>query len=226
MSKVYIIIPAYNEATRSERFVVSLERLTSFPYQIVVIDDGSADATAQIASKWVTVIRHPINRGQGAALMTGMQYALAQGADIIVHFDADGQMQPEDIAHVIAPLESQPELDVVLGSRFLGAASDSSVPWLKKYFLQRPALWFQRLTTGLQLTDVHNGFRAFRASAVRKLDLQQDGMAHASEITAQIKKKHLKYQEVPVTIKYYEFGQGFGGGLHIIRDLIIRKIIK
>ncbi len=226
MSKVFVIIPAYNEASRSSRFVATLTKLSSFPYQTVVVDDGSADDTATVARQWVGVVRHPINRGQGAALMTGMQYAVQHGADIVVHFDADGQMQTEDIARVIEPLETDSTVDVVLGSRFLDQTRPAAVPWLKKYLLQRPALLFQRVTTGLHLTDVHNGFRAFRASAIAKLSLQQDGMAHASEITAQIKKQKLNYREVPVTIHYYEFGQGLSGGLRIIRDLIIRKIIK
>lgn len=226
MANIFVIIPAYNEASRSQRFAPSLEHLARLPYTVVVVDDGSQDDTSGVASQWAKVLRHPINRGQGAALLTGMHYALKNGADIIVHFDADGQMQPEDIACVIAPLESNPELDVVLGSRFLKPETAQHIPWIKKYLLQLPALWFQRLTTGLKLTDVHNGFRAFRASAVGKLELQQDGMAHASEITSQIKKKKLTYQEVPVTIHYYEFGQGLAGGLRIMRDLIIRKIIK
>lgn len=221
-----VIIPAWNEVSRRNRLPQTLEQLSQLPYDIIVVDDGSTDQTATVARRWAHVISHPINRGQGAALMTGMQYALAHGADIIVHFDADGQMQPEDIARVIEPFQGDSELDVVLGSRFLAPTSGQAVPWVKKYLLQRPALLFQRLTTGLKLTDVHNGFRAFRASAAAKLQLQQDGMAHASEITAEIKKKKLKYKEVPVTIKYYEFGQGFGGGLQIIRDLIIRRIIK
>lgn len=226
MSKIFVIIPAYNEASRSSRFSATLHKLAQLPYQTVVVDDGSSDDTSAVAGALVTVIRHPINRGQGAALMTGMQYAVQHGADIVVHFDADGQMQTEDIARVVEPLEQDPTVDVVLGSRFLDQSQPTAVPWLKKYLLQRPALLFQRLTTGLQLTDVHNGFRAFRASAITKLSLQQDGMAHASEITSQIKKQRLTYREVPVTIHYYEFGQGLSGGLRIIRDLIIRKIIK
>jgi len=225
MSKVFVIIPAWNEVSRRNRLPIALEQLSLLPYFVIVVDDGSTDETARVAQKWAKVVRHAINRGQGAALVTGMQYALAQGADIIVHFDADGQMQPEDIARVIAPLETDPDLDVVLGSRFLGQTTQS-VPWAKKYLLHQPALWLQRLTTGLKLTDVHNGFRAFRASAAARLDLQQDGMAHASEITYQIKKKNLRYQEVSVTIIYHEFGQGFGSGLRILRDLIIRKLIK
>lgn len=224
MNSVAIIIPAFNELRPGRgRLRDVLQELAPLSYTVIVVDDGSTDGTGAVAEGLATVIRHPINRGQGAALVTGMVYALKQGVDILVHFDADGQMQVKDIAQVVTPLQSNSQLDVVLGSRFLGP---NNIPWLKKYFLHYPALWFQRLTTGLPLSDVHNGFRAFRAAAAGRLDLQQDGMAHASEIILRIKKLHLRYQEVPVTIIYHEFGQGLGGAWKIFRDLFIRTLIK
>ncbi|MFH0874117.1 MAG: glycosyltransferase family 2 protein [Candidatus Komeilibacteria bacterium] len=220
-SSIYIVIPAYNVADRRLRAV--LEQLRTLPYQVVVVDDGSGDATAEIAREFTTVISHPLNRGQGAALLTGMRYALQQGAEIIVHFDADGQMDPNDIAAMIAPLQQNEELDLVLGSRFLQV---NNIPWTKKYLLQKPALIFQHLTSGLRLTDVHNGFRAFRATAAARLDIRQDRMAHASEIIMQIKRHGWRYQEVPVTIRYYDYGQGLVGGLRIIGDLLKQRLIK
>ncbi len=224
MNEVAVIIPAWNEfrPTRGGLGEI-LQQLQSRPYSVIVVDDGSVDQTGVVARQYATVLRHPINRGQGAALVTGMEYALRHGAEILVHFDGDGQMMVDDIEKMVQPLLDDPALDITLGSRFLG---HSDVPWVKKYLLQTPALWFQRLTTGLPLTDVHNGFRAIRARAARLLTIQQDGMAHASEITMEISKHKLRWQEVPVTIVYREFGQGFSGGLKILRDLIIRRLIK
>lgn len=220
-SRVYIIVPAYNVAAR--RFGSVLEQLQTLPYKVVVVDDGSTDATAEIGRQYTTVIRHPINRGQGAALMTGMAYALRQGATILVHFDADGQMDPADIVAAVQLLQANPQLDIILGSRFLKA---NTIPWTKKYLIQKPALWFQRLTTGLPLTDVHNGFRALTAAAAQKLEIRQDRMAHASEIIALVKKLGLRYQEMPVTITYFDYGQGMLGGLRILRDLLKQQLIK
>ncbi len=220
-STVYIIVPAYNVAAR--RFSSVLEQLRALPYRVVVVDDGSTDATAQIGRLVTTVIRHPINRGQGAALMTGMDYAVRQGATILVHFDADGQMDPADIVSAVSLLQANPQLDIVLGSRFLKA---NAIPWTKKYLIQKPALWFQRLTTGLPLTDVHNGFRAMTAATAKLLVIKQDRMAHASEIILLVKRLGLRYQEMPVTIRYFDYGQGMLGGLRILRDLLKQQLIK
>lgn len=221
--KVFVIIPAWNEEASIGEV---LSHLAGYDYQVVVVDDGSSDRTAEIALTFpqVVVLRHLINRGQGAALATGMEYAVRRGADIVVHFDADGQMMAEEIFSLIRPLTDDPTLDIVLGSKFLNGKVD--IPFFKKHFLLKPALIFQKLTTGLNLTDVHNGFRALTRRAAAKIEIQQDAMAHASEIVLEIKKHRLKYTEVPVTVIYKEFGQGLTGGLKIIKDLIIRRIIK
>ena len=220
-STVFIVVPAYNVAQR--RFRSVLEQLGTLPYRVVVVDDGSTDTTAEIGKQYTSVVRHEINRGQGAALMTGMAYALRQGATILVHFDADGQMDPADIVTAVQLLQTNPQLDIILGSRFLKA---NTIPWTKKYLIQKPALWFQRLTTGLPLTDVHNGFRAMTAAAAKRLEIKQDRMAHASEIILLIKRLGLRYQEIPVTIRYFDYGQGMLGGLRILRDLFTQQFIK
>jgi len=222
MENVYIIIPAWNEAKRIGQV---LNDLSAYNYRVVVVDDGSTDQTFTIASQYpkVTVLHHLTNRGQGAALATGTAYALSQQAEIVVHFDADGQMLSSEIKRLIEPLIKDSSLDLVLGSKFL---QDNIIPWFKRYFLLQPALLLQRLSTGLPLTDVHNGFRALRANTARVIKINQEGMAHASEIVSQIKRLGLHYQEVPVTVVYHEFGQGMSGGFKIIRDLIIRKIVK
>ncbi len=215
--KVFVVIPSYNEA---QNIGAVLESLKNYDYQVVVVNDGSSDQTVEIArSHGVTVLSHEINRGQGAALYTGTLYALARGADAIVHFDADGQFLATEIERVIAPIING-QADIVFGSKFLQA---NHIPLLKKFFIIKPAILLNNILTGIKLSDVHNGFRAMNRLAASQIEIRQDAMAHASEIVAQTKKWHLRYQEVPVTIIYREFGQGFAGGLQILIDWFIKK---
>lgn len=219
--KVWIIIPAHNEEENISDVLKNLKELTP---NIVVVNDGSTDRTAEIAkAHQVNLINHLVNRGQGAALQTGNEFALNCGAEIIVHFDADGQHRIIDLEKIIEPLQKN-EADIVFGSRFL--ENKSKIPWFKKYFILKPAIFFNWLFTGLKLSDAHNGFRALSQEAARKIKIQQDGMAHATEIMEQVRQNNLKHREVGVEIIYQEFGQGLGGGLKIVEDLFLSKIIK
>jgi len=219
-----IVVPAYNEEAVVDRVVGDL--LKQFP-RVVVVDDGSADKTASIArSAGAMVIRHPINRGQGAALQTGVEFALAQGARYIVTFDADGQHQTGDVIRLLEPL-IRGECDVTLGSRFLGEARN--LPASRKWLL-RMGVWFTRWVNGLRLTDTHNGLRAFSRSAAEKLDIQLDGMAHASEIIDFISRNRLSFREVPVEIHYTEYslakGQTTRGILRVAIQYLLDKVVR
>lgn len=218
---MFIVIPAYNEGKNIAGVIDSLT--VTYPLaKIVVVDDGSADDTAEIAQKAsATVLRHLINRGQGAALATGTEYALANGATIIVHFDADGQFEAHDVAALVEPIKSG-RVEVVLGSRFLNRANH--IPFSKKYLILPLARAVNFLFTGLWLSDAHNGLRAMSRNAAKSIKIEQDRMAHNSEIIAQVKKNNLKFVEVPVTVKYHRYGQGLGGGIKIIKDLVFQKI--
>lgn len=202
--KIIVIIPAYNEAKVIRNVIADVKK---YGYEVVVIDDCSRDGTHQYAQKaGAFVLRHHVNRGQGAALATGMEYALSQGADIIVTFDADGQHCAREIQRVIHPIITK-EADVVLGSRFLGATHD--MPQTRGLSL-KAALLFTRLTTGLTLTDVHNGFRAFSRDAAERIKISQNRMAHASEILDQIARHNLRFCERPVTIVYSLYSKNKG----------------
>jgi glycosyltransferase involved in cell wall biosynthesis len=195
-ASTYIVIPAYNESTRLAGVINDLRK--DFPH-VVVVDDGSRDETAQVAADaGCAVLRHIINRGQGAALQTGITYALRQGAEYVVTFDADGQHQKADLDAMLEPVVKG-EVDVTLGSRFLDTRSE--VPPLRRMLLQA-ARFFTWFTSGLYLSDCHNGFRVFSRKAAEALHIQQDRMAHASEIYDQIAAAGLRYREVPVTIRY------------------------
>jgi len=220
--KVVVVIPAYNEAERI-RHVISSLRVAGY-HEVVVVNDGSVDETAQIAgAENVIVLSHTVNRGMGAALATGNEYALQIGADVVVHFDGDGQMSANDIAKMITPI-IEGQVDITIGTRFKDASS--RMPWSKRHLLLPTGRILNYLFTGIWLSDAHNGFRAMSRDAAKRIVINHDGMAHNSEITEQIRKLKLRFVEVPVTIIYHEYGQGIGGALRIIRDLLIGKLIK
>lgn len=219
-SSIYIVIAAYNEG---KRIASVIDGLHAAGYEdIVVVDDCSTDDTSSIArAAGAVVVRHPINRGQGAALQTGMDYALAHRADIIVHFDGDGQMQSSDIPAMTAPIV-EGKADIIFGSRFLDGRT--AVPWIKKWCILKPAILFNWLMTGIHLTDAHNGFRALSKTAAKRIVIRHDRMAHATEIVSYTRAYGLRYTEVPVHITYNEFGQGIIGGIKIIRDLFMSTL--
>ena len=222
--KIFVIIPAYNEGYS---LGTVLSGLSPFPYTAVVIDDGSQDDTANIAcSHGAVVLTHCVNLGQGAALQTGIEYARQCHADVIVTFDADGQHRAADIPFLLDALEKK-DVDIVLGSRFLGEAI--GIGWLRKKMLKL-LVWYMNKTTGLQLTDAHNGFRALKVASTRCIRLKQNRMAHASEILQQIAVHKLRYAEIPCTIVYTPYsiskGQKLSQAVNIIADLFIRRLYK
>ncbi|WP_204366234.1 glycosyltransferase family 2 protein [Afipia sp. OHSU_II-C1] len=173
-----------------------------------------------------TVCRHPVNLGQGAALQTGIDYALSRGADHIVTFDADGQHRPIDAADMVKILDSG-RFDVVLASRFLGHTVGMQ---LSKRLLLKLATLYTRVTTGLEISDTHNGLRVFSANAARKIRIRQNRMAHASEILELISKLGLRYTEAPCTIIYTDYsmakGQRMVGAVSILKDLLVRRMYR
>jgi glycosyltransferase involved in cell wall biosynthesis len=219
--KCIVVVPAYNEE-KNLRPVLQGVFSHRPDDMVVVVDDGSADNTVTVAQEvGAGVLRHLVNRGQGAALRTGTEYALNQGAEVVVHFDADGQFDPAEIAGLIEPIVCG-EADVVLGSRFL---KENNIPWTKKHLILPIARLVNYFFTGLKLTDAHNGFRALSRQAAEAIEINQDRMAHNSEIVRQVREKNFRFLEVPVSISYSRYGQGVGGGLKIIKDLLLDKIL-
>jgi glycosyltransferase involved in cell wall biosynthesis len=222
---VWVVVPAYNEGGAISDTLASM---ASLRFRIVVVDDGSADDTAQRAHHaGATVLRHSCNLGQGAALQTGISYALRQpDTAYVVTFDADGQHDAADIPRLLAPLVSG-ECDVALASRFAPGSVALDIPGEKKLLL-RLAIALARATTGLALTDTHNGLRAFTAAAARQLSISQNRMAHASEILSQIATRRLRYREVPATVRYTAYsrskGQPLSNGLNILWEILMARI--
>lgn len=219
---VCIVIAAYNEARVIARVVAEIVRAG---YRAVVVDDCSTDATAaKAADAGAVVARHAINLGQGAALQTGMELALAEGADFIVTFDGDGQHRVADVAVLLNALQRH-QADFALGSRHLGGTVNQ--PVLRRMLLTA-ATWFTRFTTGLDITDTHNGLRAMTRRGAGALRLRQNRMAHASEILTQIAQSGLKYVEAPVTVEYTDYslakGQRLGDAVNVMMDLFARSL--
>ncbi|MFH1111511.1 MAG: glycosyltransferase family 2 protein [Patescibacteria group bacterium] len=223
---IVAIIPAYNEEKMIGGVVTSLKPLVD---KIIVIDDGSTDHTKLLAeSAGAIVLRHIINCGYGAALATGTAYAVELQADVIVHFDADGQFVANEVEKLVAPLK-QGQAEVAFGSRFLGQAVNISL--LRKLIL-KTAVGFTWAWSGIKLTDVQNGFRAFTREAARQINIRQIGKAATSEIIDEVARLGLKYTEVPVTVHYtdYSLNKTKANSIidvwRIVRDLLVGKIIK
>lgn len=223
LSKAFVVVPAYNEG---EAIAAVITAIVARFERIVVVDDGSSDATAQVAHRaGAHVLVHPVNLGQGAALQTGLDFCVREGAEFIVTFDADGQHDADDVPNMIAALEAT-GAQVALGSRFL-AGSRTNAPRSRRMLLKAAAL-FTRVTTGLKVTDAHNGLRVLRRDAAGQIHLRQNRMAHASEILEQIARRKLSYVECPVTIRYTDYsrakGQSGWDAIHILIDLALQRL--
>lgn len=224
-NKIAIIIPVYNE----EKVVVGVVNkvLKHFPL-VVCVDDGSTDSSADLISKTKTqLVKHPINMGQGAALQTGIEFAREYTeAEYFVTFDADGQHRIEDVKTMLAEIKKGKE-DIILGSRFLGSSAGMK---FSKLIVLKLAVWFSKVTSGLHLTDTHNGLRVFNRFVAEGVQLTMADMAHASEFLEIIAKNKYTYKEVPVVIEYTEYslskGQSIVNAINIGFDMILKKASK
>lgn len=198
-------MPVYNEQSVVQEVIKKLEPYFS---NIVCVNDGSSDKSAEKVSETrATLLEHSKNLGQGAAIRTGLQYAMLDPkAKYFITFDADGQHDPADALSLLKCLKKQ-GIDIALGSRFLGSTQNMS--FIKKILLKM-AVVFTNKTTGVDLTDAHNGLRAFNRNFAEKLHLRCNGMAHASEFIYRIAEGKFLYDEVPVTIRYTKYSKSKG----------------
>jgi glycosyltransferase involved in cell wall biosynthesis len=222
----FFVIPSFNEGAVIRSTV---QPLLDAGYSVVVVDDGSTDGTQKaLAGSGAHYLRHPLNVGQGAALQTGVDYALAQGADYIVHFDADGQHRLEDAERLLAAVMAD-EIDVALGSRFLRKEDWAAVP-LGRRLLLKGGVIVNGLLTGMWLSDAHNGARAMNRAAAQRIRLRENGFAHATEILQEIRDKGLRFAELPIRIHYTDYsqfkGQKASSALRILMDLVIRRLFR
>lgn len=221
VDSTWFVVPLFNEGSVIGDVVRALRE--RYPL-VVCVDDGSTDDSALAAAQaGAAVVRHPYNMGQGAALKTGIDYALRDpGMRQVVTFDADGQHQVDDASSMIALREAE-GADAVLGSRFLDARTR---PGLLKRMLLRGAVWYTNLTSGVRLTDAHNGLRVLGRHACEVIVIEQNRMAHASEIVEELGRHHLTVREHPVHILYTDYsrakGQSMLNAVNIVIDLLLR----
>lgn len=218
----WLIVPLYDEGSVVGEVIRGARK--SFP-KVVCVDDGSRDNSGEIArSAGAMVVTHPVNLGQGAALQTGIRYALGDPvANYFVTFDSDGQHRVEDAARMVARLRVE-ELDVLLGSRFLDGSVEAG--FVKRLVL-KTAVWFERITTRLKVTDTHNGLRVLNRTAAEAINIRQNRMAHGSEFLQEIARNGLRYAEEPVHINYTDYsrakGQSLWNSVNILNELFLDR---
>lgn len=221
MGRTWVVIPMFNEATVIATVVAGVRDV--FP-NVVCVDDGSTDGSVAVArSAGAIVVEHPINLGQGASLQTGFDFALSDPLMTeVVTFDADGQHQVADAAAMVEKLRDE-KLDIVIGSRFLD--DRTQVGWAKRLVL-RTAARYSRWTSGMALTDAHNGLRVLDRSVLERVRISQNRMAHASELIDKVGKSGARWAEYPTHIVYTDYsrakGQSLLNSVNILVDLIFR----
>lgn len=224
-SDTFLIVPLYNEATVLEDVLNNMKKKFS---NIVCVDDGSRDDSAKIAKKCnVMLVKHPINMGQGAAIQTGIEYALQyDNAQYFVTIDSDGQHSTDEAQAMLNYLKKN-KFDIVLGSRFKGQAKNISIT--KKIFLWAAAK-FTKFTTRVNISDAHNGLRVFNRKFAENLNIKLHDFSHASEIIHRIGEGKYRYSEYPVTITYTDYskskGQPMLNSVNIIADLLFSRLSK
>lgn len=199
LSPKIAVIAAHNE----DRFIGSVVLKTRhYVDQVIVVDDGSTDLTAQLAEEaGAVLIRHDTNRGKAEAVNTGLRHARQMDAAIVVLIDGDGQHDPTEIPALLAPIENQ-QADMVVGSRFLTIRS--RIPrW--RIFGQHALTLATNVASGVPLTDSQSGFRALSRAALQQLNFRPNGgFSIESEMQFLAHQHHLAVTEIPVSVTYAE----------------------
>ncbi len=198
------IVPAKNEEAAVGGVVAELKAFDP-ELDVVVIDDGSTDATAAVArAAGAAVVRLPYNLGIGGAVQTGFKFALEHGYEIVLRLDGDGQHDPQEIPNLLAPLERE-EADVVVGSRFADGSGDYKPPFARRAGIR----WFARLVSLLtrqRLTDTTSGFQAVNARAIRLFAADYPHDYPEVEAAVMVVRHRLRILEVPARMRGRETG--------------------
>lgn len=222
---VWVVVPTYNEAKVVRGVIEGLR--AHFP-NVVAVDDASNDGSAlEILAAGAHLVRHPFNMGAGGALQTGIHHALMDpGARYFVTFDADGQHRVADAVAMVDRLRAG-GVDILLGSRFLGSATNMKA---SRRLLLKAARYFELASTGINLTDAHNGLRAFTRAFAEVLDLSVADMGWASQFLSQLAESGLPYEEFPVTVDYTEYslskGQHSINSVNIGVDVLLNRMLR
>lgn len=195
---ISVVIPAFNEEQNIGFVLTNVHKIlkeTNLPYEIIVVNDGSTDRTAEVVKEHnVFLVNHRRNSGKGNALKTG--FVMARGK-IIVMMDADGSHRPEDIPQLINPLLNGSEVDVVIGSRFndeTGRNSTTKLHLIGNKIINAMIFFL----TGKYVSDSQTGFRAFRREVLKRLALWSTKFEIESELTVKMLKNGVRVREVPI----------------------------
>jgi glycosyltransferase involved in cell wall biosynthesis len=203
---IALVLPARNEAATVAAVIDRTpDTVAGLPVRCVVVDDGSTDATADLARlAGATVIGHATGRGLGAAVRTGLRHAVDRGARVIAFCDADGEYAPEELDDLVLPILSG-DADYVVGSRFAGAIGRMHP---HRRAGNRVLTWVLRHMTGTPISDGQSGYRALSASAADAAEIIHD-YNYAQVLTLNLLRQGFRYAEVPISYTFREHGRSF-----------------
>jgi polyprenyl-phospho-N-acetylgalactosaminyl synthase len=231
-NSIVFLIRAYNESTR---IVGVIEDIMNEGYtEFVIVDDGSLDRTYDLCIErfgdMINIMRHPVNRGGGAALETGFEYIRRYAAEYsweyVVTFDADGQMDIREIDRFIETFEKHPKLDVVIGSRVLEGSVIRNMPWYRRIIVLFGGRIFTWLISGKTPSDPHNGYRMMKVDLLDHIRLTMDGFEYSSELIDEIARGKYRWMDIPVTIRYDAYTLGKGQKASNAINIAFRMIFK
>tara|TARA_Y100001968_G_scaffold284536_1_gene283929 strand:+ start:603 stop:1280 length:678 start_codon:yes stop_codon:yes gene_type:complete len=216
---IYILVPAFNESKVIRK---TLEELLLEFCNVVVVNDGSTDNFNESTEGLnITVLNHEINLGVGAAVQTGFEYVCKKpSAHAVITFDADGQHSVHDAVSIAEEINKSSE-GIIFGSRFI--EHHNNIPFIKRIVLMIIAK-ITTFVTGVNLTDAHNGLKAYKVNAIKELELKFSGYSYESELIKEVSLKNISYKEISTDVKYTNYsiskGQKLSDGLLILEDLL------
>ncbi len=224
-SNILIILPAYNEGEVIEKVLLEIQE-QGYP-NICLVDDGSLDNTRDIAQRLkVKILTHPINRGAGAAIQTGIIYARNEGFEYAILIDSDGQHLPEDIENLYNKMQEK-NADIVIGNRFDN--TENHVP-KRRITYNKIANIFTNIFCENSYSDTQSGFRLLNRNAIEKLNLKNRGFGFCSEMIIESEKLNLRIEETPIRVLYTEYslnkGQNLREGVRTARSILWRVFFE
>jgi len=205
-----VAIPVYNE----QRHVANvLERVLEYADDVLVIDDGSTDATPMLLSQFpVEVIRHAHNRGYGRSMQDAFRWARVDGFDWVITMDCDEQHEPASIPHFIEAI-NRDDSDIISGSRYLSSCPERDKPPADRRAINTTITDEINKRLGLSLTDAFCGFKAYRTTPVAELRCDEDGYAFPMQFWVRAAANKLRIREIPIKLIYNDLSRTFGGPL-------------